>query len=179
MTAKNTIKSKIKPILLNPIGMAKVNEEKMNYSITIKKKYRPALKELDQYSHVIVIFWADRHDNDEARSALVAEELPFFYGDRAPPMGVFATRSEFRPNPVLISPAQILSIDHSKGILKLAYLDTLDNTPIIDLKPYIPMSDRVMSATYPPYLQHWPDTNEKAAEWWQKLMANAPEGAFE
>ena len=159
-----------KQIVLNPIGTAKSDESKMEFSIEIKEKYRKGLKELKHYSHVIVMFWADRNDNEEARSNLVDEELPFFYGKDAPAMGVFASRSEFRPNPVLISPSKILGVNEEKGVISLAYLDAMDNSPVIDLKPYIPMSDRVMSAKYPSYLQHWPDSNEKAMEWWQRQM---------
>ena len=163
-----------KQIMLNSIGVAKVNEQRMEYQIIIKEKYRKGLKELNQYSHVIVLFWADKNDNQEARNNLMAEELPFFYGKETPPMGVFATRSEFRPNPVLVSPTKIIDMEIEKGIIKVSYLDALNNSPIVDLKPYIPMSDRLMSAEYPPYLQHWPNSNEKAMEWWAEQMKNAP-----
>ena len=166
---------KEKQIILKPIGIVHANEEKMEFSIEIKKEYRDGLKELEHYTHVNVLFWAHKNDTKKARSNLVAEDLPFFYGEDAPSMGVFATRSQFRPNPILISPTQILNLDKKKGIIKVAYLDAFDKTPVVDLKPYIGMSDRVMSAEYPSYLQHWPDTNEKAAQWYAELMQNAEE----
>lgn len=166
---KRTVKTS-SDLILKPIGFVRANEEKMEFSIEIDEEYRNGLKELDQYTHAIVVFWASENDTPEARGTLVSKELPFFYGEDAPEMGVFATRSEFRPNPVLLSPTKILHVDKAKGIVRVAYMDAFDGTPVIDLKPYVPMSDRVMSAGYPSYLKHWPGSNEEAMEWWARQV---------
>ena len=50
------------------------------------------------------------------------------------------------------------------GTVDLAYIDAYDGTPVLDIKPYLPMSDRVMSAEYPDWLQGFPDSMEEAAE---------------
>ena len=58
-------------------------------------------------------------------------------------MGVFATRSTFRPNPIGMSLVELKSIETkgSKVILKLGSLDLVDGTPIIDIKPYLPFAE--------------------------------------
>ena len=153
---------------LQPIGYARVDEEKGIFEVQIEEKFRPALKEFDKFTHVNILWWAHENDNPEKRETTQIEEFPFFYGKETPTMGVFATRSEYRPNPIALSPSQILHIDAKEGIIKLPYLDAYDGTPIIDLKPYLPMSDLIKSADYPEYLQHWPRSSEETMEWWAK-----------
>ena len=66
---------------LQPIGFAKINEEECKYEIKIEERFRPALKELDKFTHVNIIWWAHRNDNDEKRSITQIETFPFFYGE--------------------------------------------------------------------------------------------------
>lgn len=64
-------------------------------------------------------------------------------------MGVFATRSTFRPNPVGLSVAELRSVqvEGSKISLELAGVDLLDGTPILDIKPYLPYADALPQAS--------------------------------
>lgn len=66
-------------------------------------------------------------------------------------LGVFATRSPFRPNPIGLSPVRLVSIEKtSNGIeLVISGADLLDGTPVIDIKPYLPYSDIISDAEYP------------------------------
>ncbi|WP_415902861.1 tRNA (N6-threonylcarbamoyladenosine(37)-N6)-methyltransferase TrmO [Neptuniibacter sp. QD29_5] len=66
-------------------------------------------------------------------------------------LGVFATRSPFRPNPIGLSPVRLVSIEKtSSGIeLVISGADLLDGTPVIDIKPYLPYSDIISDAEYP------------------------------
>lgn len=63
-------------------------------------------------------------------------------------MGVFATRSTFRPNGIGQSVVKLHQINHKNGIvsLEISGMDLLDGTPIIDIKPYIPFSDAIEDA---------------------------------
>ena len=63
-------------------------------------------------------------------------------------MGVFATRSTFRPNPVGMSLVELTGIRTEKGhvILELGSLDLVDGTPVIDIKPYLPFAEAVPNA---------------------------------
>ena len=102
---------------LTEIGIVHANEEKMEFSIEIHEKYRPALKELDKFTHVNVFWWGNENDNAEKRAITQVKDLPPFYGKDAPTMGIFATRSEYRPNPILLTTAQIIRIDQKAGII--------------------------------------------------------------
>ncbi|GGZ90192.1 tRNA (adenine(37)-N6)-methyltransferase [Ignatzschineria ureiclastica] len=74
-------------------------------------------------------------------------------------MGVFATRSSFRPNGLGLSAVKLESVDYQAMTLTVSGLDLIDGTPIYCIKPYIPFADAIMSATStfavdPP--QKWP-----------------------
>ena len=59
-------------------------------------------------------------------------------------MGVFATRSPFRPNPIGLSSVRLLEVRHTKeygSTLLVSGADLMDNTPILDIKPYLPYTD--------------------------------------
>jgi tRNA-Thr(GGU) m(6)t(6)A37 methyltransferase TsaA len=64
-------------------------------------------------------------------------------------LGVFATRSPFRPNSIGLSAVKLdrIAIRQGQVVLHLAGVDLLDGTPVLDIKPYLPYSDRIMEAT--------------------------------
>ncbi len=65
-------------------------------------------------------------------------------------VGVFASRSPFRPNPIGLSCVRLEEIDHhhpAAPVLKLRGVDLVDGTPILDIKPYIPYADALPGAT--------------------------------
>lgn len=64
-------------------------------------------------------------------------------------MGVFATRSTFRPNPIGMSLVELKDIrcQKDKVILQLGSLDLVDGTPIVDIKPYLPFAEALPDAT--------------------------------
>lgn len=63
-------------------------------------------------------------------------------------LGVFATRSTHRPNPIGLSVVRLDSVDTSDGVvLNVSGIDLLDGTPVLDIKPYVPYADAVGSAT--------------------------------
>ncbi|MDN4628181.1 tRNA (N6-threonylcarbamoyladenosine(37)-N6)-methyltransferase TrmO [Erwinia sp. DT-104] len=63
-------------------------------------------------------------------------------------MGVFATRSTFRPNPIGMSLVELKGIRTGKGevVLELGSLDLVDGTPIVDIKPYLPFAESIPAA---------------------------------
>jgi tRNA (adenine37-N6)-methyltransferase len=144
-------------MVCQPIAKVVVDEPKGVYRLVVGPEYRPALQGLGSCTHAIVLWWADRAD---AHGDLVVE-LPYAPGIRT---GVFANRSENRPNRIAITVAPISSVDVTSGIVDLAWIDASDGTPVLDIKPYLPMADRVMSAEYPEWLEGFPDSMEAAAE---------------
>lgn len=162
-----------KEINLKPIGHVRIEGDdpmKAEYFIDILDPYRTALKELDKFSHVIVFWWADKNDNEEARSVL--ETTPP-YGEDSPSTGIFATRAEYRPNPIAITTVNIMKVDQRKGFVKIPYIDAFDGSPVVDLKAYFPICDRVRDVHIAPWLKDWPDWYEDGAAWW------AEQGFFE
>ena len=143
--------------MIKPIGNVRVqgdDRKTAEYFLDIEKPYRSALKELDKWSHVIVLFWGHEMDKKEYRNADDwAVDVP--YAEDAPKTGIFATRAEYRPNPILITTSAIEKIDVKNGIVKLAGIDAFDGTPVIDLKAYFPMCDRVRDAHIAPWLDGW------------------------
>ena len=158
---------------LKPIGYVRIEGDdpmKAEYFIDILDAYRTALKELDKFSHIIVFWWADKNDNAEARSLL--ETTPP-YGEDSPSTGIFATRAEYRPNPIAITTVNIMKVDQKKGFVKIPYIDAFDGSPVVDLKAYFPICDRVRDVHIAPWLKDWPDWYEDGAAWW------AEQGFFE
>lgn len=149
----------MKQFVISPIGRVAVKHEGM--FIEMDDRYIPALKELDGFSHMNVIWWFDDCDNKEARNVLTAAD-PYKNGPQT--IGVFATRSPMRPNPIALTTAQILYIDHDKGHIGIAYIDANDGSPVIDLKPYTPSLDRVETPGVPEWCCHWPKSIEESGD---------------
>ena len=103
-----------------------------------------ALRGLEQFSHLwlIYVFHATR---DEDWKATVTP--PRLGGSTR--MGVFATRSNFRPNPIGLSAVEFAGIeqDGARLVLLVRGLELLDGTPLLDIKPYIPWADAIPGAT--------------------------------
>jgi len=100
--------------------------------IVIDEKFLPGLRDVAGKKHLIVLSWFDRAD----RSALVATP-PGSKTDH----GVFATRSPSRPNPIGFCVVDLLKTEGP--VLTVRGLDSLDGTPVLDLKPYSPEIDCV------------------------------------
>ena len=114
--------------------------------IVFEKEYRDdsALKGLEQFSHIWLI-WEFSEAKREDWSPTVRP--PRLGGNTR--MGVFATRSPFRPNPVGLSAVKIKGIEKTKNEGSVIYVsgaDLMNGTPIYDIKPYIPLSDCIPDA---------------------------------
>ncbi|QFU23656.1 tRNA (N6-threonylcarbamoyladenosine(37)-N6)-methyltransferase TrmO [Shewanella eurypsychrophilus] len=98
---------------------------------------------LEQYSHLWLVFCF--HENLE-QGWKTTVRPPRLGGNEK--MGVFATRSTFRPNGLGQSVVKLHKIHQRKGYvgLEISGMDLLDGTPIIDIKPYIPFSDSLPDA---------------------------------
>ena len=136
---------------LVPIGAVRRSEEAV--TLEILEPYRAGLSQLDRFSHVLVLWWANQHDNPESRTTLVTE-LPYAPGVEA---GVFACRAEYRPNPIAVTACKVLDLDGDTGTINIADIDAYDGSPVIDLKPYIPVADRLEKVEVPEWYDGWPD----------------------
>jgi tRNA-Thr(GGU) m(6)t(6)A37 methyltransferase TsaA len=135
----------------HPIGRIRRTDETIH--LEIQELFRGALKQLDKFSHVLVFWWADRHANEKSRSILVTQ--PPYAKDKD--VGVFATRAEYRPNPIAMTACKIVSVDEQEGIVHVGDIDAYDGTKIIDLKAYFPVCDRVKDVQVPEWAAGWPE----------------------
>ena len=109
--------------------------------IVFEPPYRreEALRGLEDYSHLWLL-WVFTEARREGWAATVRP--PRLGGNRR--VGVFATRSPYRPNPIGLSAVRLLGLtrDASRGpVLRVAGADLMDGTPILDIKPYLPYAD--------------------------------------
>lgn len=93
--------------------------------IAIFEDYREGLDGLEDRSHLIVLYWADRADRD------ILKVVP---PGKTHKRGVFATRSPSRPNPISMCIVDLLEI--SGKTLRVRGLDALDGSPVLDIKPF-------------------------------------------
>jgi len=114
--------------------------------IIIEKKFTDALDGIDGFSHIHVLYWADR---------LPRGKRPLKIRPRRrkdmPLLGVFATRSAYRPNPIGLTVVKLLR--REGRALQVRGLDALDGTPVIDIKPYVSHSDVILDAKNPRWSQ--------------------------
>ncbi len=93
--------------------------------------YEQALEELDGFERIWLLFVFDRNSNWKPRV------LPPYGIDRK--VGLFASRSPYRPNPIGLSAVELVKIEGLK--IYIRNFDLLDGTPVLDIKPYIPEAD--------------------------------------
>jgi tRNA-Thr(GGU) m(6)t(6)A37 methyltransferase TsaA len=110
--------------------------------IEMKAAFVPGLKDLAGFDRIWLVFWC--HRASEAKMLVVP------YRDTVE-RGLFATRAPARPNPLGLSCVRLLGID--SNILRIAEVDILDDTPLLDIKPYVPQYDN-----YPVRSCGWVDT---------------------
>ncbi len=142
------------PIAYTPIG--RTRHDGASQVIEIDPIYRPGLIGLDTFSHINVIWHADR-DELPSEAPLV---LPAPYRGAPDQLGLFATRTPIRPNSVCLSVAPLAGVDVDAGLVRLFWIDCEDDTPVLDIKPYHPSSDRVEAPKMPDWCANWPKSLE-------------------
>jgi tRNA-Thr(GGU) m(6)t(6)A37 methyltransferase TsaA len=138
-------------IKLKPIGYAKNNVKEPRFGnfsdeiteIILSEEYEDALNRIDEYSHVIIVFWMDKV------KACNITHRPQGNPD-VPQVGIFACRCPSRPNPIAMTTVKL--IGHEGNTIKVKGLDILDGTPIIDIKPYWPQYDEIDEMKVPDWI---------------------------
>ena len=129
--------------------------ETIESKIIIDQKWGDALDGITEFSHIWVVFHIDRvlPPNELRIHPMKREHLPR--------VGIFATRSPQRPNPIGISPVALLS--RQGNVLRVRGLDALDGTAVLDIKPYLALGDVI--------------ENTRTADWvkqsWQNRAQNS------
>lgn len=146
-----------KNIILSPIGFVRTQavgdevKDKLHLSeIFLDCELIPALTGIADFSHVFVLFWLHQITSKERKMLKVhprgRRDLPL--------LGVFATRTNLRPNPIGLTLCELVKVEGN--VLTVRGLDAFDGTPVLDVKPY----------------DTWDCApNARMPEWWKKLEA--------
>jgi tRNA-Thr(GGU) m(6)t(6)A37 methyltransferase TsaA len=142
-------------IVLNPIGYVRraavgdeVKDKTRLSEIVINDEFAEALDGVNEFSHVFVLFWLHGVSEEQRKTLKVhprgRRDLPL--------LGVFATRTMLRPNPVGLTLVELVKVEGN--VLTVRGLDAFDGTPVLDIKPF----------------DSW-DTveNVRVPDWWVKL----------
>lgn len=141
-------------ITMKPIGVVQ-NEieqtghprwENIRSRILLDPAYLPGLKGLGEFSHLNILFYLDRSHFSPELLVIHPRGNPDL-----PLMGLFATRTPNRPNPIALTTVKLLSVERD-GIT-VSGLDALNETPVLDIKPYVPALDEREEAVLPEWMR--------------------------
>jgi tRNA-Thr(GGU) m(6)t(6)A37 methyltransferase TsaA len=105
-------------------------------TLEIFPQFADGLKDISRASHLIVLYWGDRAKRDVLQSRTPLSEIP---------VGVFASRSPNRPNPIAFCVADLLRREENRLIVR--GVDALDGSPLLDIKAYAAALDAIPQAT--------------------------------
>lgn len=150
----------MKKIELEPIGTVsspvteKIDEHwgKVTSRIVLKPEYSGALSGLDGFSHAIIVTYLHQaHYEKEKHLQRRPRGL-----ESMPDVGIFSQRAKDRPNPIGVTAVKIVHVGND--YLDVQGLDAINDTPVLDIKPYYPQYDRMEACIVP--------------EWVNRLMEN-------
>jgi tRNA-Thr(GGU) m(6)t(6)A37 methyltransferase TsaA len=121
--------------------------------IRMSEEFCAGLKGLSDFSHLIILYWIHLRDTEEERRTLAVSPRRHAANVH---VGVFASRSPSRPNPIGLCVVELLKIEECA--LTVRGLDALKDSPIIDIKPYLPRADAVPNAHVAEWTLHGPKT---------------------
>ncbi|MCA9887443.1 MAG: tRNA (N6-threonylcarbamoyladenosine(37)-N6)-methyltransferase TrmO [Anaerolineae bacterium] len=137
------------PLTIQPIGTVKtITDEpegddwtKVISELHIDEPFVNGLKGLDDWSHIVVIY--SMHDSQFSPE----EHLVRSPGLDLPPVGIFAQRARFHPNTLGLTAVRLMDI--KDNVITVKGLDAINDTPILDIKPYAPVYDGVQDPLVP------------------------------
>jgi tRNA-Thr(GGU) m(6)t(6)A37 methyltransferase TsaA len=142
-------------IVLNSIGFVRttatgdeVRDKTRTSQIVLRKELTTALDGVESFSHLFVLFWLHKTPPEQRKTLKVhprgRKDMPL--------LGVFATRTMLRPNPVGLTLVELVKVEGN--VLTVRGLDAFNGTPVIDIKPF----DSGDNAE-----------NAKVPAWWTKM----------
>jgi tRNA-Thr(GGU) m(6)t(6)A37 methyltransferase TsaA len=143
-------------ICLEPVGFVKteaVGKEVRNKNVVSKIFFREdlteALEGIEEFSHLFILFWLHEMSDEDRK---IMKVHPRGRADM-PLLGIFATRTPHRPNPIGLTRVKLLNIEDN--VITVQGLDAYDGTPVLDIKPF----------------DSWDTTEDfKIPEWWMNLQ---------
>ena len=137
-------------IIFHPIGVIHtpyhdkapyqpVETDEGNFQIEVFQEYREGLQDLESFRYIYLLYYIDRLTRQ-----ISMKVEPIWAGEIT--VGLFASRSPLRPNPIGLSVVKMLKIE--ENIIHTSGLDVFDGTPLLDIKPYIKDLDAKADANY-------------------------------
>ncbi len=114
--------------------------------IHVAEPFARGLGGIEQFSHVVVVFWMHEAGFDAERDLVRRPRGR----DDMPEAGIFAQRARHRPNPIGLTAVRL--IGREGNVVRVRGLDAIDGTPVLDIKPYVPAFDRVDDAVVPVWM---------------------------
>ncbi len=123
--------------------------------IILNPRFEEALAGVEDYSHLLILFWLGRVQKEARRMKKIhpksRQDLPL--------VGIFATRTQYRPNPIGLTLVKVLG--RRKNVLRVRGLDALNGTAVIDIKPINPRHEFPKDIRVPKwYDQLWKESKE-------------------
>lgn len=94
--------------------------------IIVFEEYTDGLESIDRYEYLLVFYWLDKAERDRLKATPPGDSKE---------RGVFSIRSPARPNPIALCLVKILKIEGNSIFVK--WLDALDGSPLLDIKPFV------------------------------------------
>ena len=124
-------------IVLNSIGFVRteavgdeVKDKSRLSQIILRGEFAEALDGINEFSHLFVLFWLHEISDEQRKTLKVhprgRKDLPL--------LGIFATRTNLRPNPVGLTLVELVKVEGN--VLTVRGLDAFDGTPVLDIKPF-------------------------------------------
>ena len=140
----------------NSIGkMKREGWESVVSEIILDPQHEEALAGVEDYSHLLILFWLSRVQKAGRGMKKIhpksRQDLPL--------VGIFATRTQYRPNPIGLTLVKLLG--RRKNVLRVRGLDALNGTPVIDIKPITPRHEFPKDIRVPKwYDQLWKESKK-------------------
>jgi tRNA-Thr(GGU) m(6)t(6)A37 methyltransferase TsaA len=136
-------------------GAGDVRWENIVSTVTLSPEWADGLDGIEEFSHVIVVFYLDRARDGRP---VHLKKRPEGRAD-LPEVGIFCTRTPARPNGIGVTTVRLLR--REGNVLTVEGLDAYDGTPVLDIKPYLTRGDLVIEATVSDWVQRlWQMQNE-------------------
>ena len=145
---KEVLKYSNKDIKLDFDAALSQGTDLIKSEIIINEEYLDCLEGIEDFSHLIILFWTNKVPNKARQIKKVhpagLKEMPI--------RGIFATRSPVRPNPICKTTVRL--IERKGTTLIVEGLDAIDNTPVIDIKPHLPFYDSPLNVKLADWMYH-------------------------
>ena len=145
---KEVLKYSNKDIKLDFDAALSQGTDLIKSEIIINEEYLDCLEGIEDFSHLIILFWTHKVPNNARQIKKVhpagLKEMPI--------KGIFATRSPVRPNPICKTTVKL--IERKGATLVVEGLDAIDNTPVIDIKPHLPFYDSPLNVKLADWMYH-------------------------